>query len=572
MEVRIYSEQDLQDMNKSDIIRAYLMLQETYREQLSIDKDKDRQLSNYAEKLNLLKSQRFGQSSERADSICGVASEIPDTAPEDKTADKQVTDAEHDESRKNDKPVADKVRKRPCRHAGCMEKVKKDLPVHDVQVTLTEEELTERFGGHKWCELPAYTYDVIRYVPAQCYVERMHVHVYKGGGKIVKAEPTVQKMFPKSMLTESLMAGILNDKFVLGLPTYRIWQEHDRNGLHLSRQSMSGWIIRCAVELFEPLVMRLRQILLGTGHIQADETPVWINHDDQNKHSQCRFWVFKTSEFSDGPKVIVFQFEQTRSTDVLREFCKGYEGTITCDAYVCYQSFAREQEGKVTITGCLTHCRRKYAEVLKAMKGFKKLTEQEKLKVPAYQALKKLSGIFTVEKQFKSLSAAERLEVREKKVAPMVDDFFTWVYSFKEGDFDKGGLMEAALNYSKNQEIYLRGFLQDGQVPIHNSSCEQSIIPLCIGRNAWKMIDSIDGGTAAAYMYTLAETAKANGAKAYYYFEFLLKHKALLLGCMKDSADLSVLDKLLPWSDKYRDYETTQKKRMNDALLNALAI
>lgn len=69
----------------------------------------------------------------------------------------------------------------------------------------------------------------------------------------------------------------------------------------------------------------------------------------------------------------------------------------------------------------------------------------------------------------------------------------------REGDFEGGGLMQKALNYGKKQEVYLKSFLENGYVPMHNSRSERSIIPLYIGRNNWKSIASGNGANTAAY-------------------------------------------------------------------------
>ena len=128
---------------------------------------------------------------------------------------------------------------------------------------------------------------------------------------------------------------------------------------------------------------------------------------------------------------------------------------MTCDAYSSYQAFETQQKGSVILTGCLTHLRRYFVDVLKAMKGFKHLSPEQKKNIPAYQAIEQLKEILHIEKTMKDLSAKERLELRKKKIQPKIEMFFTWIHSFNDGDFENGGLMQKALNYAKNQEIYL---------------------------------------------------------------------------------------------------------------------
>ena len=59
------------------------------------------------------------------------------------------------------------------------------------------------------------------------------------------------------------------------------------------------------------------------------------------------------------------------------------------------------------------------------------------------------------------------------------------------------------------------------------------------------MIDTVNGATSSAIIYSIAETAKANQLKPYEYFEYLLteipKHM--------DDKNSNFLEELLPWSE-----------------------
>ena len=555
--IRLYADSELAGLTAGKLSAIYIGLREAYRELLLVHAETERRLANSVEKLNLAQAARFGRKSER--SVATAESK------EQRNEDGEATDSveESDEHSSGDSDHAEKkafrstARKRPVRSKGCAKKVWEDLPVRDVHVELTKDELIEKFGEGEWRDFSEKVYETIRYIPASCYIERTHIHVYRSAGKFAVAGSAPAKLWPKSLASPSLIAGILNDKFVLGMPAYRIWQEFLRNGLKLTSQCMNSWITRCGIELFEPVVMRMKKLMFETRHIQADETPVTVGHAADGKRSECRFWVFRTSDLTRGPTITVFHFALTRSTDELREFLEDYRGTITCDGYVSYRTYEREHPKDITVTGCLTHCRRYFTDVLKAMRSYHSLEDKEKQKIPAHQAVEKLGKIFSEEKKLKTLESAERLEQRKERIAPLVDDFFTWVKSFGSEDFESGGLTEKAMNYSLNQEPYLRRFLEDGLVPLHNSSCEQSIIPFCVGRNNWKCIDSIDGATAAGYHYTIAETARRNGANIYLYYRFLLERLPGILATHSGSGEtFECLDSLMPWNDEYRRYET----------------
>ena len=58
-------------------------------------------------------------------------------------------------------------------------------------------------------------------------------------------------------------------------------------------------------------------------------------------------------------------------------------------------------------------------------------------------------------------------------------------------------------------------FLDDGDVPIDNNASERAIRGFCIGKKNWEMIDTVNGATSSAILYSIAETAKANNLKPF---------------------------------------------------------
>jgi len=65
-----------------------------------------------------------------------------------------------------------------------------------------------------------------------------------------KIELEEEKLLSESDVTSELVAEILNDKFTLGLPLYRIEQDFARDGVRISRQTMDNWVIRFSQEQF----------------------------------------------------------------------------------------------------------------------------------------------------------------------------------------------------------------------------------------------------------------------------------------------------------------------------------
>lgn len=85
-------------------------------------------------------------------------------------------------------------------------------------------------------------------------------------------------------------------------------------------------------------------------------------------------------------------------------------------------------------------------------------------------------------------------------------------------------------------------FLEDGRLEIDNNRSERSIKPIIIGKN-WLFSNAPQGARASAIIYSIVETAKANGLNPYYYLRYLLEELPNI-----DLADENVLDQLFPWS------------------------
>jgi len=78
-----------------------------------------------------------------------------------------------------------------------------------------------------------------------------------------------------------------------------------------------------------------------------------------------------------------------------------------------------------------------------------------------------------------------------------------------------------ALNYLHNESDKLIRYLDDGRLDIDNNGAENAIRPFVLGRNNWLFSASVKGVKASANLYSLVETAKANGLEPYAYLRHL---------------------------------------------------
>ena len=539
-----YTEEQLNKLDKELLIQLFLGLQDQMEELTKQTQALNDKMQLMMEQLVLSKKSRFGRSSEKmagpgqirfmevdgeivffneAEAVCGLDAPEPDSL----------------------EPQQPKKKKQ----AGKREADLAGLPVRRIDHYLSEKELAAEFGEKGWKQLPDAISRCYRFVPAKVEVEEHHVGVYssKTDDRMVKA-PHPKKLLPGSLVSPSLAAAVLNGKYLNAVPLYRLEKEFERYGLAITRQNMANWVIRLGESCFGPLYDYLHTLLYRYPVIQADETPVLVNKDGRPAGSKSWMWVYRSGCLYQKEQVILYEYQKTRNASHPRKFLKDYNGICVTDGYQVYHTLEKEKED-LKIAGCWVHCRRKFEEALEVIP--KELRKQSVLDL----LMNQIRAIYREEGKLSGFSADERVEKRQLVVKPLVDAFFAYVKQ-NSGRVPKSGKAREAFTYALNQEPYLRVFLENGNVPMDNNASERAIRGFCIGKKNWEMIDTVHGASASAIIYSISETAKANGLKPYEYFEYLLteipKHQ--------DESSTDFLADLLPWSEKLPEYIRKPKK------------
>ncbi len=527
-----YTEEQLNNVDKSFLIQLLLQQQEQLE---AITKElhaSNEKMQLLMEQVILGKQNRFGRSSEKMEDTSQICfREVNGTIVFFNEA-----EAVCDLNAAEPEDLELKSPKQPKRK-GKKEADLSGLPVRRIDHYLSEEELEAEFGVRGWKQLPDAISRKYHFVPAKVEVEEHHIGVYasKTDEHMVKADHP-KTLLHGSLVSPSLGAAIINGKYVNAVPLYRLEQEFQRYGLQITRQNMANWCIRLAEEYLSILYDYLHEELYFYHVIQADETPVLVNHDGRKAGSKSWMWVYRSGHLYQKRQIVLYEYQQTRNASHPREFLKGYDGICVTDGYQVYHTLEKELE-ELTIAGCWVHCRRRFDEALKLIsKSYQKESN-------AFLLMKQIQAIYREEGKLNDLSSDERLKQRQAVIKPLVDAFFAYLKTINVSKKDKFG---DAVGYALNQEKYLRVFLTDGDVPIDNNASERAIRGFCIGKKNWQMIDTIHGAKSSAIIYSIVETAKANNLKPFDYVQHLLEEMPKHM----NDRDCSFLEDLLPWSEK----------------------
>ena len=235
--------------------------------------------------------------------------------------------------------------------------------------SVSEEQLDAFYGKNNWRRMPDETYKRLRHEPESWTVEIHTVEVYVGTDGDHQDEflrgNRPRDLLRNSIVTPSLLASILNVKYVNSSALHRIEQEFQRNGVNISRQTMSNWIVKCSQMYFTPFVERMKQELLSLHVTQSDETPTQVIADSDHPNSKCYMWVHRSGEFYTRRPIVIYEYQKGRDHQKPLDFYKDYKGILVTDSLQQYH-LVDKKLAYVTNANCWAHARRDFADAVKA--------------------------------------------------------------------------------------------------------------------------------------------------------------------------------------------------------------
>jgi len=479
-------------------------------------KAKDKLLQLLEQELRLSRQRRFGSSSEKLPFQGDLFDEAElEQALSDVEA--QLTDA-------GEAPRRKAPRKK---RQGFSDK----LPRVRVDIALSDE---EKAGASR--TFFTKVKEELDIVPARSqvieYWQEKAVFEDEAGEQTIQAAVRNPHPLGKCIASVQLLAYILVAKYADGLPLYRLENILDRYGGNISRTAMANWIIRLDA-VFQPLINLLSEQQLSSDYLQMDETRLQVLKED-GKVATSDKWMWLIRGGPPDQPVVLFHYDPSRSEAVPARLLEGYQGVLQTDGYAGYNKVCRENP--ITRIGCWDHARRKFVEASKAAPKKKKGQKVSKADI----AIGKIRKLYAIEERIKDLEVEQKTTQRQQFAQPVLDDLNAWLQT-NASRVPKDSRTYTAIQYTLNQWDYLVGYLNDGQLRISNALAENAIRPFAVGRKNWLFADTSRGAKASATMYSLIETAKANGLEPYAYLRHVLTHIAA-------AQTVEQIEALLPWN------------------------
>ncbi|MGK7864861.1 IS66 family transposase [Falsiroseomonas sp. E2-1-a4] len=346
---------------------------------------------------------------------------------------------------------------------------------------------------------------------------------------VVLQEPAPARLIEGGMPTEATVAHVLVSRYADHLPLYRQSQILARQGIEIGREVLADWAGTGAME-FVPVVRRMREILLASGRLFADETTMPVLDPGRGKTKKGYAWAIARDDRPWGgadPPAVVFHYAPGRGAEHAKALLAGYRGILQCDGYGAYKTLVAVEDG-ITLAFCWSHARREFIELARS-----------KTAPVAAETLQRIAALYAIEAELRGKPPDLRRAGRQAKSRPLVEDLFAWLPA-QLSRLPGGSPTAGAIRYVLNHREGLVRFLDDGRIELDNNTVERAIRPICLSRKNALFASGDDGGARWATVASLVETCKLNGVDPQRYFTDVLTR-------LVNGWPNSRIDELMPW-------------------------
>lgn len=342
------------------------------------------------------------------------------------------------------------------------------------------------------------------------------------GAPTVLAAPGPAKVVPGSDFTNRTIAFFLTAKYADAIPFYRMERMLVRSGLVVSRAGLCN-IAVSAGRAIGPLVDLMNADIAASTAALMDETTVQVLKDGRGPPGRKSYFWAVRGHSAKGKPILRFAYHPNRSGSFADTLLAGFRGYLQTDGYSGYDHL--EGRPGLVLVGCFAHMRRKFVTAW----------ETAGKTGMAGEGIEKIAAIYRVESEFRPLleqgllSEPDFISKRKERLEPLFDDLRNWLMN--------AGLVVAPQSQLGKAVAYAQGmfdkairFVEHSWLTPDTNRVENAIRPFVVGRKNWLFSGSPLGAHASAGLYSLIETAKANGHEPYGYLCYLFDRLPLCVG------------------------------------------
>jgi transposase len=346
---------------------------------------------------------------------------------------------------------------------------------------------------------------------------------------------------PRGFAGPNLLAMILFEKFGQHQPLNRQSERYRREGIDLSLSTLADQVGACTTAL-QPLYALIERHVLAAERLHGDDTTVPILA--KGKTIKGHIWTYVRDDRPFGgraPPAALYYASRDRRHEHPGRHLQGFTGILQADAYSGYNEVydPSRAQGPITAALCWAHARRQFFELADIAANARRGRSAAAISPIALEAVKRIDGLFDIERGINGQSAEERLRVRREQSAPLVAALEAWLRE-QRSRLSNSSAVAGPIDYMLRRWDRFIRFIDDGRICLTNNAAERALRGFALGRKSWLFAGSERGADRAAVMATLIMTAKLNDVDPQAWL-------ADVLARINDHA-IHRLDELLPWN------------------------
>lgn len=348
---------------------------------------------------------------------------------------------------------------------------------------------------------------------------------------VVIQEPVPPRLIEGGLPTEAVVADVVVSRFADHQPLYRQAQIMARQGVQIDRATLAFWVGYAAAEI-TPVVRRLKEIVLGSTHLFADETVVPVLDPGRGRTKKGYFWAVARDDrpwAGPDPPAVVYTYAPGRQHEHARVLLGAYRGILQCDGYGAYKTLVDPtgRHASCTLAFCWSHVRRGFYDLAKSSAPI------------ATEALRRIAALYRIEADIRGQSPEERRTARQARSRPLLEELHPW-FQAQHAKLPGSAPTAEAVRYALNHWGGLVQYLDDGRIEIDSNIVERSMRPVSLSRKNSLFAGSDEGADNWAAVASLVETCKLNAVDPQRYFNDLLTR-------LVNGWPQARIDDLMPW-------------------------
>lgn len=339
--------------------------------------------------------------------------------------------------------------------------------------------------------------ETVEYTPAKLVKKRLIRPKYLDPQtQIIHIADMPSRPLPKAIAESGLLSHIAVSKYVDHLPLYRQAKMFKRDyNWDIPKNTLVGWIGSICT-LLEPLYNALKQEILDSEILQADESPIKVLEysassgdppaKKRNKILQGYQWVY----FAPIKNLVLFDYQPSRSqkaAEKVLSYCTAE--FVQCDGYKVYENISASKKN-IVLLGCLAHARRYFEKALDS--------DPKRANI----ALNSIKDIYLQERKAKQLNDLKsHQEKRDQEIVPKLKKIKEWTDEQYHNVLPKSKIGKA-MYYFNHQFPKLLKTAENADFQLDNNHVENKIRPLALGRKNYLFAGSHKGAQSAAMLYS----------------------------------------------------------------------